>query len=48
MNAADIQQLVLGSQNGISTVVFVLVLFIGFCVLVVEIVKAKKTAGSWK
>jgi len=46
MNAADIQQLVLGSLQGLaSSTVFVLVLFIGFCV-VVGLTKLKKTAGG--
>ncbi len=46
MNAADIQQLVLGALQGLaSSTVFVLVLFIGFCV-VVGLTKLKKTAGG--
>ena len=46
MNVADIQQLVLGSLQGLaSSTVFVLALFIGFC-LVVGLTKLKKTAGG--
>jgi hypothetical protein len=46
MNAADIQQLVLGAVQGLaSSTVFVLALFIGFCV-VVGLTKLKKTAGG--
>ena len=46
MNAADIQHLVLGALQGLaSSTVFVLVLFIGFCV-VVGLTKLKKTAGG--
>ena len=46
MSAADIQQLVLGVlQGGTSSVVFVLVLMIGFCVAV-GFTKLKKTAGG--
>ena len=46
MSAADIQQLVLGSLQGLaSSTVFVLALFIGFCV-VVGLTKLKKTSGG--
>jgi hypothetical protein len=46
MSAADIQQLVIGTLEGLtSSAVFVLVLFIGFCV-VVGFTKLKKTAGN--
>jgi hypothetical protein len=46
MNTADVQQLVMGSLQGLaSSTVFVLVLFIGFCV-VVGLTKLKKTAGG--
>ena len=46
MNVADIQQLVLGSLQGLaSSTVFVLALFIGFCVIV-GFTKTKKTAGG--
>ena len=46
MNAADIQQLVTRLLQGLaSSTVFVLVLFIGFCV-VVGLTKLKKTAGG--
>jgi hypothetical protein len=46
MSAADVQSLVLGTLQGVaSTTVFVLVLFIGFCV-VVGFTKLKKTAGA--
>jgi hypothetical protein len=46
MSAADIQQLVVGTLAGLtSSAVFVLVLFIGFCVLV-GFTKLKKTAGG--
>ncbi len=46
MSAADIQQLVIGAVEGLtSSAVFVLVLFIGFCV-VVGFTKLKKTAGD--
>jgi hypothetical protein len=46
MIPADIQQLVLGALQGLaSSTVFVLVLFIGFC-LVVGLTKLKKTAGG--
>ena len=46
MSAADVQSLALGALQGIaSSTVFVLVLFIGFCV-VFGFTKLKKTAGS--
>jgi hypothetical protein len=46
MSAADIQNLVLSTLAGVtSSSVFVLVLFIGFCV-VVGFTKLKKTAGN--
>jgi hypothetical protein len=46
MTAAEIQQLVIGALEGLtSSAVFVLVLFIGFCV-VVGFTKLKKTAGD--
>ena len=46
MSAAEIQQLVIGTIAGLtSSAVFVLVLFIGFCVLV-GFTKLKKTAGN--
>ena len=46
MSAADVQSLVLGALQGLaSSTVFVLVLFIGFCV-VVGFTKLKKTAGG--
>ena len=46
MSAADIQSLVLGAVQGLaSSTVFVLVLFIGFCVIV-GFLKTKKTAGT--
>jgi hypothetical protein len=46
MSAADVQSLALGVLQGIaSSTVFVLVLFIGFCV-VVGFTKLKKTVGS--
>ncbi len=46
MSTADIQQLVLGAIEGLtSSAVFVLVLFIGFCVIV-GFTKLKKTAGE--
>jgi hypothetical protein len=44
--SADVQSLVLGTLQGLaSSTVFVLVLFIGFCVLV-GFTKLKKTAGG--
>ena len=46
MSAADAQSIVLGAVQGLaSSTVFVLVLFIGFCVLV-GFTKLKKTAGG--
>ena len=46
MSAADIQALVVGAVQGLaSSTIFVLVLFIGFCVLV-GFTKTKKTAGT--
>ena len=46
MSAAEIQQLVIGAVAGLtSSSVFVLALFIGFCV-VVGFTKLKKTAGG--
>jgi hypothetical protein len=46
MSAADIQPLALGALQGLaSSTVFVLVLFIGFCV-VVGFTKLKKTTGQ--
>ena len=46
MSAADVQALVLGTLQGLaSSTVFVLVLFIGFCVLV-GFTKLKRTAGG--
>jgi hypothetical protein len=46
MSAGDVLQLVLGVLQGIaSSTVFVLALFIGFCVIV-GFTKLKKTAGA--
>ena len=46
MSAATAQGLVLGAVQGLaSSTIFVLVLFIGFCVLV-GFMKLKKTAGG--
>ena len=46
MSAADIQNLVIGALQGVlSSTLFVLALFIGFCVLV-GFTKTKKTAGN--
>jgi hypothetical protein len=46
MSAADAQALAIGALQGLaSSTVFVLVLFIGFCV-VVGFTKLKKTAGT--
>ena len=46
MSGAEIQQLAIGTLAGLtSSAVFVLVLFIGFCV-VVGFTKLKKTAGN--
>jgi len=46
MSATDVQQLVVGAIQGLaSSTIFVLVLFIGFCV-VVGFTKLKKTSGG--
>jgi hypothetical protein len=46
MNGGDLQSLILGTLQGLaSSTVFVLVLFIGFCV-VFGFTKLKKTAGG--
>jgi hypothetical protein len=46
MSSIDVQQLVLGAIQGLaSSTVFVLVLFIGFCVIV-GFTKLKKTSGG--
>jgi hypothetical protein len=46
MTPADIQQIAIGALQGLaSSTVFVLVLFIGFCV-VVGFTKLKRTAGG--
>ena len=46
MSAAEIQRLVIGAIEGLtSSAVFVLVLFIGFCVIV-GFTKLKRTAGE--
>lgn len=46
MTSADVQQLVIGALQGLgASTVFVLVLFIGFCVLV-GLTKLKTTAGN--
>ena len=46
MSAADIQNLLIGALQGVlSSTVFVLALFIGFCVLI-GLTKLKKTAGG--
>ena len=46
MSAVDIQQLVLGSLRGVaSSTVFILALFIGFCVIV-GLTKLKRTSGG--
>jgi len=46
MSTADIQPLVIGALQGLtSSAVFILVLFIGFCV-VVGFTKLKRTAGN--
>jgi hypothetical protein len=46
VNGSDLQSLVLGTLQGLaSSTVFVLVLFIGFCV-VFGFTKLKKTAGG--
>ena len=46
MSAGDIQQVVIGTLQGLgASTVFVLVLFIGFCI-VVGFTKLKRTAGG--
>ena len=46
MSAADIQNLLIGALTGVgASTVFVLALFIGFCVLV-GFLKTKTTAGG--
>ena len=46
MSAADAQNLVVGALQGVvSSTLFVLILFIGFCVLI-GFTKLKKTAGG--
>jgi hypothetical protein len=46
MTVADVQQIVIGAVQGLaSSAVFLLVLFIGFCVIV-GYTKLKKTAGG--
>jgi len=46
VSAAEIQSLVLGALQGVvSSTLFVLILFIGFCVLI-GFTKLKKTAGN--
>lgn len=46
MSAADVQNLVIGAVQGLlSSTLFVLILFIGFCVLI-GFTKTKKTAGN--
>ena len=46
MNATDVQQIAIGALQGFgASTVFVLVLFIGFCVIV-GFTKTKKTAGG--
>jgi hypothetical protein len=46
MSSADVQQLVIGALQGLgASTVFVLALFIGFCVLV-GLTKLKRTAGN--
>jgi hypothetical protein len=46
MSSIDVQQIVMGAIQGLaSSTVFVLVLFIGFCVLV-GFTKLKKTSGG--
>ncbi len=46
MTAAELQQLIIGAIEGLlSSTAFVLVLFIGFCVLV-GLTKLKKTRGG--
>ena len=46
MNATDVQQIAIGALQGLgASTVFVLALFIGFCVIV-GFTKTKKTAGG--
>ena len=46
MSVTDVQQITIGALQGIgASTVFVLVLFIGFCVIV-GFTKTKKTAGG--
>ena len=46
MSAADVQNLLTGALQGVvSSTLFVLILFIGFCVLI-GFTKTKKTAGG--
>jgi hypothetical protein len=46
MNPGDVQQITIGALQGLgASTVFVLALFIGFCV-VVGLMKLKKTAGN--
>jgi hypothetical protein len=46
VSAAEIQSLVIGALQGVvSSTLFVLILFIGFCVLI-GFTKLKKTAGN--
>ena len=46
MSAADVQNLVVGALQGVvSSTLFVLILFIGFCVLI-GFTKLQKTAGG--
>lgn len=46
MSAADIQNLVIGAVQGVlSSTLFVLILFIGFCVLI-GFAKTRTTAGG--
>ena len=46
MSAAELQQLAIGAIQGLaSSTIFVLVLFIGFCV-VIGFTKLKKTSGG--
>jgi hypothetical protein len=46
MNAAEVQDIALGALQGLgASTVFVLALFIGFCVIV-GFTKTKKTAGG--
>ncbi len=46
MSATDVQQIVIGALQGLgASTVFILALFIGFCVIV-GFTKTKKTAGG--